>query len=140
MVNKAMILGNVGQDPELRDTGKSPVVNLSIATNRKWTNKDGEKHEETEWHRVVFFGKRAETIARYTKKGDKLYVEGRLQTRSYEKDGVKKYSTEIIGENFSFVGSGGGRSTGGEGAAADTSFDFGNNVESAETSAGGQTW
>jgi single-strand DNA-binding protein len=83
------------------------VVNLSIATNRKFKNQDSGSYEDkTEWHRVVFFNKPAETIGQYVRKGQQLYVEGRLQTRKWQdKDGVEKYSTDIISDNFTFVGS-----------------------------------
>ena len=83
------------------------VVNLSIATNRKFKNQDtGSYEDKTEWHRVVFFNKPAETIGQYVKKGQQLYVEGRLQTRKWQdKDGIEKYSTDIISDNFTFIGS-----------------------------------
>jgi len=83
------------------------VVNLSIATNRKFKNQDtGAYDDKTEWHRVVFFNKPAETIGQYVKKGQQLYVEGRLQTRKWQdKDGVEKYATDIISDNFTFIGS-----------------------------------
>jgi single-strand DNA-binding protein len=82
-------------------------VNLSIATNRKFKNQESGAYEDkTEWHRVVFFNKTAETIGQYVKKGQQLYVEGRLQTRKWQdKDGIEKYSTDIISDNFTFVGS-----------------------------------
>ena len=97
-VNKAIIVGNVGSDPDIRTMPNgNQVVNLSIATSDEWKDKNtGEKKEKTEWHRCVFFNKIADIAAQYVNKGSKLYVEGRLQTRSYEQDGVKKYSTEIV--------------------------------------------
>ena len=107
-VNKVILLGRVGNDPEVKfmPSGNA-VVNLSIATNRKFKNQDSGSYEDkTEWHRVVFFNKPAETIGQYVKKGQQLYVEGRLQTRKWQdKDGVEKYSTNIISDNFTFVGS-----------------------------------
>ncbi len=107
-VNKVILLGRVGNDPEVKfmPSGNA-VVNLSIATNRKFKNQDSGSYEDkTEWHRVVFFNKPAETIGQYVKKGQQLYVEGRLQTRKWQdKDGVEKYSTDIISDNFTFVGS-----------------------------------
>ena len=82
------------------------VLNLSLATNRKFKNQEGAYEDKTEWHRVVFFNKPAETIGQYIKKGQQLYVEGRLQTRKWQdKDGVEKYSTDIISDNFTFIGS-----------------------------------
>ena len=97
-VNKAIIVGNVGSDPDIRTMPNgNQVVNLSIATSDEWKDKNtGEKKEKTEWHRCVFFNKIADIAAQYVNNGSKLYVEGRLQTRSYEQDGVKKYSTEIV--------------------------------------------
>ena len=97
-VNKAIIIGNVGSDPDIRTMPNgNQVVNLSIATSDEWKDKNtGDKKEKTEWHRCVFFNKIADIAAQYVNKGSKLYVEGRLQTRSYEQDGVKKYSTEIV--------------------------------------------
>lgn len=97
-VNKVIIVGNVGDDPDIRTMPNgNQVVNLSIATSDSWKDKQtGKKKEKTEWHRCVFFNKIADIAAQYVNKGSKLYVEGRLQTRSYEQDGVKKYSTEIV--------------------------------------------
>ncbi len=104
-VNKVILVGNVGQDPELRGTDK-PVANVSVATSETWKDKNtGEKQEKTEWHRVVFFGKLAEIVGMYVKKGTKLYVEGKLQTRSWEQDGVKKYTTEIVASEMQMLDS-----------------------------------
>jgi len=105
-LNKVMIIGNLGRDPEVSYTpGGIAVAKLSIATTDIWNDKStGEKRERTEWHRIVFFGKQAETIGRYMSKGKQLYVEGRLQTSSYEKDGITRYSTDIIASNFQFLG------------------------------------
>ena len=104
-VNKVIILGNLGAAPELRSSPSGVTsCRLSIATSMNWTDKSsGEKKEKTEWHRVVFFGRSAEVIDQYLKKGQQLYVEGRLQTSKYEKDGVERYSTDIIGESFNFI-------------------------------------
>ena len=107
-VNKVILLGRVGNDPEVKfmPSGNA-VVNLSIATNRKFKNQDsGAFEDKTEWHRVVFFNKPAETIGQYVKKGQQLYVEGRLQTRKWQdKDGIEKYSTDIISDSFTFISS-----------------------------------
>ena len=107
-VNKVILLGRVGADPEVKymPSGNA-VLNLSIATNRKFKNQEtGSYEDKTEWHRVVFFNKPAETIGQYIKKGQQLYVEGRLQTRKWQdKDGIEKYSTDIISDNFTFIGS-----------------------------------
>ena len=107
-VNKVIILGRVGADPEVKYMPNgTAVAQLSLATNRKAKNKEsGELQDQTEWHRVIFYDKRAEVIGQYVKKGQELYAEGRLQTRKWQdKDGNDKYTTEIIAYDFSFVGS-----------------------------------
>jgi single-strand DNA-binding protein len=111
-VNKVIVLGNLGADPELRSSPSGVTTcRLSIATSMNWTDKNsGEKKEKTEWHRVVFFGRSAEVIDQYLKKGQQLYIEGRLQTSKYEKDGIERYSTDIIGESFNFINSSGSSS------------------------------
>ena len=96
-VNKVILVGTCGQDPELRSTpnGKA-VINLSLATSEQWTDKQtGQKVEKTEWHRVVLFDKVAEIAGQYVRKGTQVYIEGKLQTREWEKDGIKRYATEI---------------------------------------------
>jgi single-strand DNA-binding protein len=106
-LNKVQLIGNVGRDPEFR-VGASGVAicNLTIATTEYWYD-DGEKKEKTEWHRVVAFGKTAETFQKYVTKGKQLYIEGALQTRSYDAEGGgKKYTTEIIVKDFQFLGGG----------------------------------
>lgn len=104
-INKVTILGNLTRDPEIRalPTGNK-VVSFSLATNRSWKDQSGKKQDATEYHNVVAFGKLAELIAQYSKKGSSLYVEGRLQTRSWDdkESGQKKYRTEIIVETFQF--------------------------------------
>jgi single-strand DNA-binding protein len=106
-VNKVILVGNLGRDPETRympDGGA--ITNVSIATTETWKDKSsGEKQEKTEWHRVAFFGKLAEIAGEYLKKGSQVYVEGRLQTREWEKDGVKRYTTEIIADRMQMLGS-----------------------------------
>src|SRR5579863_1244869 len=103
-VNKVILVGNLGKDPEVRRmTSGDPVVNLSIATSESWRDKaSGEKKEKTEWHRVVIFNKNlAEVAEKYLRKGSKVYVEGQLQTRKWtDKDGAEKYSTEVVLQNF----------------------------------------
>ena len=105
-VNKVILLGNLGRDPETRyTTGGDAVTNLNIATSEQWKDKSGEKQERTEWHRVVLFGRQAEIAGEYLKKGRSVYIEGRLQTRKYtDKDGVEKYSTEIVGDRMQLIG------------------------------------
>jgi single-strand DNA-binding protein len=106
-LNKVMIIGNLGRDPEITYTQSGAcIAKISVATSEKWIDKaTGEKREETEWNRIVFFGKQAETIGQYMTKGSQIYVEGRLKTSSYEKDGSTRYSTDIIGNIFKFMGS-----------------------------------
>ena len=118
-VNKVILLGNLGRDPETRyTTGGDAVTNLSIATSEQWKDKNGDKQERTEWHRVVLFGRQAEVAGEYLKKGRSVYIEGRLQTRKYnDKDGVEKYSTEIVADRMQLIG--GGRDGGGAGGGAD---------------------
>ena len=113
-VNKVILLGNLGRDPELRYTQSGTAVcQLSIATSRTFTDRNNERREETEWHRVVVWGKQGENCAKYLKKGRQAYVEGRLQTRSYEdKEGIKRYSTEVVADVVQFIG---GRDGGGGG-------------------------
>ena len=116
-VNKVIVIGNLGRDPEVRYTPSgSAVCNVSVATTRQWKNKEsGDKVEETEWHRVVFYDRLAEIAGEYLKKGRSVYVEGRLKTRKWQdKDGVEKFTTEIIAEEMKMLG---GREGMGGGAA-----------------------
>lgn len=102
-LNKVIIYGNLTRDPELRTLPSGgQVASLSVATNRTYKDKGGVKQEQTEFHNVVAFGKQAELLGQYVKKGKALLIEGRLQTRSWDKDGVKQYRTEIIMEQFQF--------------------------------------
>jgi len=102
-LNKAIIIGNLTRDPEIKATPSGfQVVNFSVATNRVWKDKEGKKQEATDYHNIVAFGKQAENIAQFLKKGSSILVEGRLQTRSWEADGVKKYRTEIMAEKVQF--------------------------------------
>jgi single-strand DNA-binding protein len=120
-VNKVILLGNLGRDPETRyTTGGDAVTNLNIATSEQWKDKSGEKQERTEWHRVVLFGRQAEIAGEYLKKGRSVYIEGRLQTRKYtDKDGVEKYSTEIVADRMQLLG---GRDGPGGGSGGDVEF------------------
>ncbi len=117
-LNKVQLYGNLTRDPEMRalPSGQQ-VANFSIATNRTYKDKDGQKKEQTEFHNVVAFGKLADVIGQYMKKGRPLYIEGRIQTRSWEADGKKNYRTEIVVENFQF-GAGGGTGAGAGGGAS----------------------
>jgi single-strand DNA-binding protein len=121
-VNKAIIIGNLGADPEVRQTqGGQAVATLSIATSDTYTDREGQRQERTEWHRVVCFGKLAELAQRYLAKGRKVFVEGRIQTRSWDdqQTGQKRYSTEIVARELTFLDSGrdAGARTGGPGPA-----------------------
>lgn len=108
-LNKAIVYGNLTRDPELRSLPSGvQVTSFSIATNRVWKDKDGAKQESAEFHNIVVFGRQAETSAQYLKKGSSALVEGRLQTRSWEADGVKKYRTEIVADRVQFGPRGGG--------------------------------
>jgi single-strand DNA-binding protein len=106
-VNKVIIVGRLGADPELKTvTGGQSVARLSIATSENWTDKQGQKQERTEWHRIVVWGKLAELCGKYLTKGRQAYIEGRLQTRSWEdQQGQKRYSTEIVASTVQFLGS-----------------------------------
>lgn len=123
-LNRVMVLGNLGQDPELRYTAnQTPVVTLNIATTDVRTDRDGQKQESTEWHRAVVWGKQAENCAKYLAKGRSVFIEGRLQTRSWDdKTGQKRYTTEIVAQNVQFLG--GGR---GDSASHGASAGHGNN-------------
>lgn len=127
-VNKAILIGHLGRDPEVRySSGGSAVANISIATTEAWKDRQtGEQKERTEWHRVVFFGRLAEIVGEYLKKGSQIYVEGRLQTRKWtDKQGVDRYTTEVIANDMQMLGGGrgaaGNAQTGyGPGGVADT--------------------
>lgn len=107
MLNKVQLIGFLGADPEVRYTqGQEAVARVRVATSETW-KKNGEKHERTEWHNVVFFGKLAEIVGEHLKKGSLVYVEGHLQTRSWEKEGETRYTTEVIAEGMKMLLSGG---------------------------------
>lgn len=113
-VNKVILVGNLGNDPEVRYMPNgNAVANVSLATSETWKDKtSGEQQEKTEWHRVVFFNRLAEIVEQYVKKGSKLYIEGRLQTRSWEQDGVKRYTTEIVANEMQMLDSRGSMGAG----------------------------
>jgi single-strand DNA-binding protein len=111
MLNKVLLIGNLGKDPEMRSLPSGqPVASFTLATSRRWRDKNGQKQEQTEWHQIVVFGKQAEIAGQYLTKGKQIYVEGRIQTRSWDDrtSGEKKYRTEIICDNFQMLGGGGG--------------------------------
>jgi single-strand DNA-binding protein len=109
-VNKVILVGNLGQDPEVKFMASGDAVaNFNVATNKTWTNKDGQKQERTEWHRVVVFRKLAELCGQYLSKGRQAYVEGELQTRQWtDKEGNQRYTTEIVANTVQFLGGGNG--------------------------------
>jgi single-strand DNA-binding protein len=121
-VNKVILIGNLGADPELKYTPSSrPLCNLRIATTDVFKDKSGQRQERTEWHRVTVWGDQAENCNKYLSKGRSVYIEGRLQTRSYDKEGQKHYATDIVADRVVFLGSGsggGGGGGGGEGRRA----------------------
>ena len=107
-VNKVIVMGHLGRDPETRYTQSGDAVtNMSVATSEQWKDKQGEKQERTEWHRIVLFGRQAEVAGEYLKKGSMCYVEGKLATRKYtDKDGIERYSTEIVVDRLQLMGDG----------------------------------
>jgi single-strand DNA-binding protein len=115
-INKVILIGNLGADPELRYTGGgSAVADLRIATSRRFTGRDGAQQEDTQWHRIVVWGKQAEQCKEYLTKGRQVYVEGRLQTRQWEdRDGNKRWTTEVVAQQIQFLG---GRGPGGAGGS-----------------------
>ncbi len=105
-VNKAILVGNLGKDPDVRySPDGSAITNITLATTENWKDKSGEKQEKTEWHRVAFFGKLAEIAGEYLKKGSQVYIEGRIQTRKWQdKDGQDRYTTEIVADRMHMLG------------------------------------
>ena len=136
-VNKAILIGNLGRDPELRYTQSGQAVtNFSLATSENWTDKNGERTEKTEWHRIVAWGKTAELCAQYLSKGRTVYIEGRLQTRDWEdKEGVKRQTTEIVANTVQFLGA--PRGEGGGGNQGGGGFNQGGGNEGPGDSSGG---
>ncbi len=117
-INKVIIVGRLGQDPEMKAVGQgSTVTRLNVATSENWTDKNGQKQERTEWHRITVWGKLAELCGKYLAKGRQVYIEGKLQTRSWEDNGQKKYATDIVASTVQFLGAG----TGAGASATDTS-------------------
>ena len=130
-INKVILVGNLGNDPETRSMPNgSSVTSISIATSESWKDKNtGAQQERTEWHKVVFFGKLAEIVAEYLKKGSSVYVEGSLRTNQWEKDGQKHYSTEIIASEMQMLG---GRGDGNGNSGGSQSNSGGNSGGSAQ--------
>jgi len=122
-LNKVMLIGNVGNDPEIRATsGGTRVAKISLATNRSWPDRSGQQQEKTEWHRLTFFGRLVDVVEQWVKKGDRLYVEGRIEYSQTEGDGGPKYWTDIVVNEMVMLGSGqgggGGRQSGGYSAGS----------------------
>jgi len=104
-MNKAILVGRLGKSPELKSINNNvQVVTFPLATSKRWKDKEGNKQEKTTWHNIKFFGKQAEILNQYVKKGDQLVIEGEINNDTYEKDGKKFYFSEIVGSSFSFVG------------------------------------
>ncbi len=113
-VNKVIIVGRLGKDPEMKTISQGrTVTNLTVATSENWTDKSGQNQERTEWHRIVTWDKQAENCAKYLSKGSQVYVEGRLQTRSWEDNGVKKYATDIVASTVQFLSTNSSKTAGG---------------------------
>ena len=142
-INKVILIGNLGSDPEVRYTPDGvPVANFSLATNESWNDKDGQRQERTEWHRLVLWRRQAEVAQQYLKKGSKIYVEGRLQTRSWDdQSGQKRYTTEIVVNDMQMLdsrGEGGGSGYSDEGGSrAGGGSDFGGERTGGGSSYGG---
>ncbi|MDD9912480.1 MAG: single-stranded DNA-binding protein [Alphaproteobacteria bacterium] len=135
-LNKVMVIGNVGRDPEIRHTGDGKAIaNVTVATTENWKDRSGERQEKTEWHRVVVFGGLADVVSKYVKKGDPVYFEGKLQTRKWtDNQGQERYTTEIVVDNFGgamqmLSRRGGGDSSYSQSAPAD---DFGSSQQAAQ--------
>jgi single-strand DNA-binding protein len=138
-LNKVMLYGNMTRDPELRSLPSGiQVASFSIATNRVYKDRDGARQEQTDFHNVVVFGRQAETVSQYLKKGSGVFVEGRLQTRSWDKDGQKQYRTEVVADRIQFGprGGGGGGSYGKNDTAGDDAFETGNVGKNTQNGAG----
>lgn len=113
MLNKTQLIGYLGANPEIRYTPeREAIANIRVATTETWKNKDGSKGERTEWHTIVMFGKLAEIAGQYLKKGSLVYIEGKLQTRSWEKDGETRYATEVRADTMKMLPSGNGKKEG----------------------------
>lgn len=135
-VNKVILIGNLGADPEVRYTaGGQALATVKLATSESWTDKEGNKQERTEWHRVKFFGRLAEVVGEYLKKGRQVYVEGSIRTDKYTgQDGIERYATDIIANEMQMLGGPPGSQSGGAGGG----YDDGNGRPMARGAGGGQ--
>ena len=129
-VNKVILIGNLGRDPEIRYTqGGTAVVNLSLATTRRYRNREGQSQEQTDWHRVVMFARLAEIAGEYLRKGQQVYIEGRLQTRQWQDNsGQTRYTTEVVANDMQMLSAGRGARGGGWGQESGTQLDSGASV------------
>jgi len=150
-INKVILVGNLGKDPEVRYSAKgSAIANITVATSEQWTDKQsGQKQEKTEWHRVVFFNRLGEVAGEYLKKGSQVYIEGKLQTRKWQNDkGEDQYTTEIVGNVLQMLGSKGGggdfsggqQNRGGQGGGQQNRSQNQNQNQGGSASAGGQNF
>ena len=141
-VNKAILVGNLGQDPEIRSTGSgTPVATLRIATSDRRKDREGNWTDHTEWHTVVVFGRQAENVGRFCKKGKQLFIEGRIQTRKWQdRDGRDRYNTEIVADNIRFLGGRGesAGSYGNQGGYGNSGGSYGNNAGGGNAGGGSQ--
>ncbi len=138
-LNKAIVIGNLTRDPEQKSLPSGiAVTSFSVATNRVYKDKDGNKQEQSEFHNIVVFGRQAETSGQYLKKGQSVLVEGRMQTRSWEQDGVKKYRTEIVADTVQFGPKAGGAGDNSQNQAETPSQDSGGKQDSGSSNEGSQ--
>lgn len=127
-LNKVMLIGNVGNDPEIRATSSgSRVAKISLATNRSWSDRSGQKQEKTEWHRLTFFGRLVDIVEQWVKKGDRLYVEGRIEYSQTEGEGGTKYWTDIVISEMVMLGATGSGEGGGDAGSGPSGFSGGGN-------------
>lgn len=134
-LNKVMLIGNVGNEPEIRATSSGArVAKLSVATNRSWSDRSGQQQEKTEWHRLTFFGRLVDIVEQWVKKGDRLYVEGRIEYSQTEGEGGTKYWTDIVVQEMVMLGS----TTGGGGGGADPDRSSGSGSGVSDSGGGGR--
>ena len=133
-LNKVMLIGNVGNDPEIRATSSGTrVAKISLATNRTWSDRSGQKQEKTEWHRLTFFGRLVDIVEQWVKKGDRLYVEGRIEYSQTEGEGGTKYWTDVVVNEMVMLGATAGGGGGAGGGYGDAAFSGGGGSEPAMT-------
>jgi single-strand DNA-binding protein len=130
-INKVILIGNLGQNPEVKHSASGQAIcNLNIATNESWTDKNGQKQEKTEWHRLVVFGKLAELCGQYLTKGRQIYAEGKLQTRQWQdKEGQTRYTTEVVAQTIQFLGGAAGAGRGADYGASNAGAGYGSSSD-----------